>query len=203
MVVMATTENPHPDVLPTHRRRNCTIYATPHLLVCAISPNVLDSQCDAWGYESGVGVFQTAPEVGPDAPGGYSRDRYITTVMGAVSYDGKYLTAIANDSADAMHQYWHCCFHNNPQWLPLDAPTAERRWRVKVYAMENDPDALLARVGKDFPNAKHVHPTEAAPVDAGRGLPVYTGPGVDLTKDSMDANGNILNRPPSDILRDG
>jgi len=289
-VVMATTENPQPDVLPTLRMVKYTSYTTPHLRVWASFPNVPDFQCDSWCYESGVdfldaraldggrlelrhrvasrpeslvittvtpepgalefearmaldteqypeaempdqpyglnlcfqlgncpnftsephplpdfikrcfiftekgrtflldthrakipvrppdheynnppyvqsyvGVWQHIPEVRADAPGGYSRDRYVTTVMGAVSRDGKYLAAIANDSAQAMHQYWHCCFHNNPQWLPLDAPTAERRWRLKVYAMENDPDALLTRVGKDFPSAKHLHPAEPVP----------------------------------------
>ena len=33
------------------------------------------------------------------------------------------------------------------------------------------------------------------------GRPVYTGPGVDLKKDKMDCNGNIINRPPCDIPR--
>ena len=44
--------------------------------------------------------------------------------------------------------------YNNPPWLPDEVPATERRWRVKVYAMENDPEALLARVVKDFPGAK-------------------------------------------------
>jgi len=36
---------------------------------------------------------------------------------------------------------------------------------------------------------------------AQRGRPVYGGPGVDLTVDQMDVNGNILNRPPTDLPR--
>ncbi|HUT89515.1 MAG TPA: hypothetical protein VMY37_08470 [Thermoguttaceae bacterium] len=36
---------------------------------------------------------------------------------------------------------------------PADAPPAEQRWRLKVYVMPNDPDALLARVARDFPES--------------------------------------------------
>jgi len=52
-----------------------------------------------------------------------------------------------------MAQAWHDCLHNNPPWMPADAPPAKRTWRLKVYAMENNPDALLQRVVKDFPAA--------------------------------------------------
>ena len=74
-------------------------------------------------------------------------------VIGAVSRDGKYLAALANDSATVMAQAWHDCMHNNPQWLPADALPSRRVWRLKVYAMENRPDALLKRVARDFPGA--------------------------------------------------
>ncbi|MDW8365374.1 MAG: hypothetical protein RMK49_05985 [Abditibacteriales bacterium] len=71
-----------------------------------------------------------------------------------MSQDGKYLTAIANDSAPMMAQAWRDCMHDNPLWLPADAPPEKRVWRLKIYAMENDPDALLQHVLKDFPAAK-------------------------------------------------
>ncbi|HIJ64534.1 MAG TPA: hypothetical protein HPP77_01180 [Candidatus Hydrogenedentes bacterium] len=115
--------------------------------------------------QSYCGVWQPVPKAGPDSWADYSTDRYITTVIGCVSRDGKYLAAVANDSASSMHQAWHDCMHNNPQWLPADAPTAERRWRLKVYAMANDPDALLTRVGNDFPNAKHLGSIESVPAE--------------------------------------
>ncbi len=106
-----------------------------------------------------VGTWRDIPETGPESWADYSTDRYTTTVIGATSRDGDYLTAIANDSATTMCQAWHDCMHNNPRWLPADAPTEERRWRLKIYAMENKPDELLARVGEDFPNAKHTYQT--------------------------------------------
>jgi hypothetical protein len=101
-----------------------------------------------------VGVWQPIPQVTPASWSDYSPDRYTIPVIGAVSRDGKYLAALGNDSAGLMCQAWHDCMHNNPQWLPADAPPAARTWRVKVYVMENDPDALIARVNKDFPAAK-------------------------------------------------
>jgi hypothetical protein len=103
-----------------------------------------------------VGEWQDVPEAGPTSWAAYSPDRYTTTVIGTVSRDGRYLAAIANDSAPLMAQAWHDCLHNNPLWLPPDAPWTERVWRLRIYAMENDPDALLARVGQDFPKARHL-----------------------------------------------
>ena len=102
-----------------------------------------------------VGMWQEVPKAPPDCWAAYSPDRYTTTVIGAVSRDGGYLAALANDSAGGMAQAWHDCMHNNPLWLPANTPPTEQVWRLRIYAMENDPDALLARVAKDFPNARH------------------------------------------------
>lgn len=93
------------------------------------------------------------PKAPPGSWADYSPDQYTTPVIGVVSRDGKYLAALANDSATVMAQAWHDCLHNNPQWLPADAPPLKRKWRLKVYAMPNDPNALLKRVGKDFADA--------------------------------------------------
>ncbi|MFN0195778.1 MAG: hypothetical protein ACKVT0_03485 [Planctomycetaceae bacterium] len=82
-----------------------------------------------------------------------STSRFTVPVMGIVSRDKKYLTAIANDTSDLMTQAWQECLHNNPKWSPADAPPEEQRWRVKIYIMPNDPDLLLERVGYDFPEA--------------------------------------------------
>ena len=98
-----------------------------------------------------VGAWQEMPRVGPTSWADRSPDRYVATVIGAVSRDGRYLAALANDSATGMCQAWHDCMHNNPQWLPQDAPPHERTWRLKMYVMENDPKALLTRAGEDFP----------------------------------------------------
>ncbi|GMW01698.1 MAG: hypothetical protein AMXMBFR84_28350 [Candidatus Hydrogenedentota bacterium] len=91
------------------------------------------------------------PVTAPTAWAGNSPDRFTTPVIGVVSRDTKYLAAIANDTADYMAQAWHDCMHNNPKWSPEGAPAGERRWRVGVYVMENDPQVLLKRIAKDFP----------------------------------------------------
>jgi len=82
-----------------------------------------------------------------------SPDRFTVPVIGVVSRDGKHLVALANGSSDRMTQAWQECLHNNPIWLPKNAPPAGQRWRVKLYIMPNDSEALLTRVAEDFPNA--------------------------------------------------
>jgi hypothetical protein len=62
-----------------------------------------------------------------------------------------------------MAQAWHDCLHNNPTWTPQDAPPAERRWRVKVYVIVNDPKALLDQVSKDFPAATKLQEKRVPP----------------------------------------
>jgi len=106
-----------------------------------------------------VGTWQDLPAVATNAWADYSPTRYTTRVIGAVSRDGKYLAALANDSARLMCQAWHDCLHNNPEWTPDPAAPGERIWRLKIYAMENDAEALLARVDNDFPQARLPKPT--------------------------------------------
>ena len=121
-----------------------------------------------------VGDWQPVPVAATNSWADYSPDRYTTTLIGAVSRDAKHLAALGSDSAPTMCQAWHDCVHNNPQWTPADAPPAERAWRLKIYAMPNDPDALLARFAKDFPDAKKHHgPTHQAqrPGQAGQDHP--------------------------------
>jgi len=65
-----------------------------------------------------------------------------------------------------------------------------RLMRVVADALNKDPQAL-ARREEEWRKKR-----------AKRGCPVYTGPGVNLEKDKMDANGNITNRPPVDLPRE-
>jgi len=95
-----------------------------------------------------IGVWQ---KPGPQWWPNTSADRYNLPLVGAVSRDGKYLTALVCKSSTYVAQAWHTCLHHGQQWEPADAPLLERTWRMKLYAMENNPDALLVRVKKDFP----------------------------------------------------
>ena len=99
-----------------------------------------------------AGVWQDATR--PPFPPNTSLDRYEIPVIGAVSNDGKYLAAVASDWTQYAIQGGGMCLHHVPQWMPADAPLLERSWRVKMYVMENDPDLLLERAKKDFPDAE-------------------------------------------------
>ncbi|NOX55092.1 MAG: hypothetical protein GXP27_11775 [Planctomycetes bacterium] len=98
-----------------------------------------------------VGAWRPVPPVQGKGWAEYSTDRYTVPIIGVVSRDGKSLIAIANGSADMLCNAWHDCLHNNPKWEPAERPPGERRWRLKVYAMPNEPDRLLSRVTHDFP----------------------------------------------------
>ena len=100
-----------------------------------------------------VGVWRPVPGVQGQGWAEYSTDRYTIPVIGTVSRDGEHLVALVNGSADSLCNAWHDCLHNNPKWTPADARPAEQRWRLKVYVTPNDPDALLARVARDFPES--------------------------------------------------
>lgn len=104
--------------------------------------------------QSYISASRYVPVTPPTSWAGYSTDRFLTPVIGAVSRDGRYLAAIANDSAESMAQAWHDCMHNNPSWVPADAPVTEQRWRLVVYAMENNPNTLMESVAADFPKEK-------------------------------------------------
>ena len=94
---------------------------------------------------------QPEPVFNADAWAGTSDSRYSKSIIGAVSKDGKYLTAIANNAAITMCQAWHDCMHNNPLWLPADVPVDRQIWRLKIYGMENDMEKLVKKVEADFP----------------------------------------------------
>ena len=109
-----------------------------------------------------VGVWARIPEVTPKSWADYSDDRYVVPIIGAVSRDGKYLTALANDSANTMAQAWHDCMHNNPPWVP--APDGKGyHWRTKVYVMANDGEKLLERAEQSFPNLRKLQEKRVPP----------------------------------------
>lgn len=99
-----------------------------------------------------VGAWRDKPQVSPTSWAAYSEDRFVAPIIGAVSKDGKHLAAIVNDSASTMCQAWHDCMHNNAEWLPADAPPKNQTWTVRVYAMQNNPFALVEKAAADFTN---------------------------------------------------
>ena len=113
-----------------------------------------------------VGVWEHATS--PPFPPNISPDRYVIPLLGTVSRDGAHLTAVVNDSARYSAQVWKTCLHHIPKWTPEDAPVLERTWRMKLYGMKNDPEALLRRVEQDFPGIEKLRftRTDANPSDS-------------------------------------
>ena len=58
---------------------------------------------------------------------------------------------------------------------------------IAADAMDKDP-AALAKADREWRHKR-----------AESGSPVYAGPGVDFTKDTMDSSGNIANCPPIEL----
>jgi hypothetical protein len=121
-----------------------------------------------------VGVWKNPAEPSPGQWSDTSSDRFIVPVIGTVSTDGKHLVALAEDSADRMSQAWHDCLHTSAKWQPVDGPPPDQVWRMKVYLMENDPDALLERVRQDFPRINELA-KDRVPLEERSAGEVYQG----------------------------
>lgn len=82
----------------------------------------------------------------PGAWADYAAEGWMVPVVGTISRDKKSLAAIAAPDAASLCQAWHDCMHINARSFGAD-----REWRLKIYAMKNDPAKLLERVRADFP----------------------------------------------------
>lgn len=80
----------------------------------------------------------------------FSPDRYIVPLIGAVSRDGTAMMAIGAGVECTLSQAWHDCMHAHTKWVEAKEGSG-KEWRIRVYAMPNDPDTLLARYREDFP----------------------------------------------------
>ena len=98
-----------------------------------------------------IGVWQKFN--GEPLPVNTSRTRYTVPVIGATSNDGRYMVALASDSPRFVAQAWHTCLHHVVNWTPVDKPILERQWRMKLYAMPNEPVVLMTHLSSDFPEA--------------------------------------------------
>ncbi len=72
-------------------------------------------------------------------------------LIGCFSADGKYLLATAWDQTQELFQGVLVCLHSDPRIGGLK-PGETKKLRGKVYFLKNDPDTLLKRYQRDFPN---------------------------------------------------
>jgi len=100
--------------------------------------------------------------VGPDCchPGdvwsfGTNGMRPVHGLIGAVSRDGKWLTAMGRRYNLSIGQGWHDCYHTggHTRWY-FDDKAGGIRQRTMIYVMPNDKKKLLAAFLKDFPPSK-------------------------------------------------
>ncbi len=81
-------------------------------------------------------------------------DRPVIGLIGAVSRDGKWLTAMGRPYNRSIGQGWHDCLHTGGHtiWY-LDEAAGRIRQKTMLYVMPNDREALLAAYFADFPEA--------------------------------------------------
>jgi len=81
-------------------------------------------------------------------------------LIGCFSADGKLLLANAWDHTQELFQGVIVCVHSDFRIGGL-APGETKKIRGKIYVLPNDPDELLARYRRDFPDAaKELNPEE-------------------------------------------
>ena len=103
------------------------------------------------------GVWQSVPK----GQGTSSLTRYTLPAIGAVSSDKNNLIAGASGNLNCISQAWLDCFHLYAKWAPTDKPSLERTWKIKIYGMENDADALTKCISADFPGIDQLKDTRA------------------------------------------
>jgi len=79
-----------------------------------------------------------------------SPDEPANGLIGCFSADDRYLLAMAWDRTQELFQGVIVCLHNDPRVGGLKAGET-KKLHGKIYIMKNDPDALLKRYRRDFP----------------------------------------------------
>jgi hypothetical protein len=79
-------------------------------------------------------------------------DHPVNGLIGCFSSDNKWLLATASDHTHELFEGVYVCLHSDPRLDGLSPGEAKRR-RSKIYLLPNDPEKLLARYRRDFPNS--------------------------------------------------
>ena len=103
---------------------------------------------DAW-YRGGQVYVPKGIDLNDVNPRPLSPERPVNGLIGAISYDDRYLLAMAWDKTQELFQGVIVCLHNDPHVGGLQ-PGETKRLFGKVYFLKNDPDALVQRYQRDF-----------------------------------------------------
>jgi len=137
----------------------------------------LDSKQNVPPWTQGyLPIWCPHPGQGSGSGSGHSSDRPIYSIVGSVSRDGKYLTALGWPKVTWLSNAWHSCMHAHPALAECYDPETNRIvCHGKFYFMQNDPEALLAKYLADFPQpepALDIQPTASGTLQVThRGLP--------------------------------
>jgi hypothetical protein len=95
---------------------------------------------------SGIDLRDVNPRpISPDVPS--------NALIGCFSADNQSLLATAWDQTQELFQGVIVCIHSDPRVGGLQ-PGQTKKLHGKLYLLKNDPAALLARYGKDFPSGR-------------------------------------------------
>lgn len=82
-----------------------------------------------------------------------SPDRPVYPIIGVLSREGRFLSAVAWPETERLGQLFLSCVHPNPRITePCRPETSPCVSRGKLYFLENDPDRLLENFRRDFPD---------------------------------------------------
>ena len=75
----------------------------------------------------------------------------VNGLIGCISADGKHILATASSTTHELFEGVYVCLHSDPHIGGL-LPGQTKRFKAKLYLVGSDPDRLLARYRKDFPD---------------------------------------------------
>lgn len=80
-------------------------------------------------------------------------DQPVNGLIGCFSADNRWILATASDRTHELFEGVYVCLHSDPSIGGLK-PGEIRRLRQKVYLVPNDPERLMERYRKDFPESR-------------------------------------------------
>jgi hypothetical protein len=82
-----------------------------------------------------------------------ARLRPVNGLIGCISSDDRWILATASDRTHELFEGVYVCLHSDPAVGGLE-PGETKRVRQRIYVVPNDPEELLRRYRRDFPEAR-------------------------------------------------
>ncbi len=82
-----------------------------------------------------------------------ARLRPVNGLIGCISSDSRWILATASDRTHELFEGVYVCLHSDPAIGGLE-PGETKRVRQRIYVVPNDPEELLRRYRRDFPEGR-------------------------------------------------